>query len=809
MIRLMFTAIVLFFSIAAFAQTGSIAGKVFLENHKPAIKATVSLLKLKDSAAVQIAVPDEQGLYLFENIPAGNYRVCVSYAGYKKMYGDALALTEAGKTTAAPDLVLEPAAATLAGVTVQAKKPFIERKLDRLVVNVENSIVSAGSTVLEVLEKSPGVMINQESGINLKGKSGVTVMIDGKPSPISGTDLLTYLKSIPSANIERIDIITNPSAKYDASGNAGIIDIRFKKDKRDGYNGNAGASIGQGAYPKPSASLSINYRNKRWNIFTTDAFSSPRSFTNFHINRKFFSSPGGEVASVFDQNTFTKQPQQSYNLRGGVDYTAGKKTVVGVLLNSTFYTGTRDGLSDADITAADGTLQYTNRTSNLLKDKRYNLLGNLNVKHELDTAGRELTADVDWGRFHARPKQDIFINTFDVNNDPLSSGIQKSDQQSTITVRSFKADYVHPLKGKAKFEAGVKTSFVTTDNDVLFFNIINGNPEIDASRSNHFVYTENVNAVYANYSKEFATTSVQLGLRMEHTHSKGNQVTTGQNLNRNYAQLFPSAFVSQKLGSKHELSFSYSRRIDRPTYRQLNPFKLLVDNYTYVLGDPFLRPVFSNSFELGYTFLQKYNITFNYLQSKDAITDVFEQDDASKISSQIPSNMQDFQQISLSVNIPVTIKKWLNSNISASIYNNKYESPLQGGNLNNEYLSWDVNATNSFILGSKGWSAELSGFYQSKNVWGQFIIRDLAQVSAGVQKTSKNKKSVYKLSMADIFYTNHIAVIVKYQNQDWFTDRRWDSRFVTFSYTYRFGKSTVARSRQRTTGVEDEKRRAN
>ena len=803
------TACILCFAFSLYAQTGKISGKVLLENNKAASKATVSLLREKDSAAVKLSVPDDKGSYEFENVKDGSYLISVTYTGYKKLYGTAFAITETGKTIVVPDMVLQPSATTLSDVTIQAKKPFIERKIDRLIVNVENSIVSAGSTALEVLEKSPGVMINQESGINLKGKSGVTVMIDGKPSPMSGADLITYLKSIPSANIERIEIITNPSAKYDASGNAGIIDIRFKKDKREGYNGNAGVSFGQGVYSKPSANISLNYRNKKWNVFTTGAFSSPKSFTNFHINRKFFTGSGGPVESIFDQNTFTRQPQHSFNLRTGVDYFAGKKTVMGVLLNSTFYTGMRDGLSDANITDPDGTLRFKNSTANLLKDKRYNLLGNFNIKHTFDSTGKELTADIDLGRFNARPKQNIFINTFDINSNPLSAGTQKSDQQSTITIKSFKADYVHPLKNKAKFEAGVKTSFVTTDNDVKFFNVINGNDQLDASRSNHFIYTENVNAVYANYSKDFGKTGIQLGLRMEHTHSKGDQVTTNQNLNRNYAQLFPSAFLTQKLTDNHELSLSYSRRIDRPTYRQLNPFKLLVDNYTYVLGDPYLKPVFSNSYQLGYTFQSKYNVTFGYLQSKDAITDVFEQDDVSKISNQIPANMQDFQQFDVTVNIPIAVQKWMTSNITASLYYNKYSSPLQGGQLQNEYTSWDINASNSFVLGKKGWTAELNGFYQSKNVWGQFIIRNLAQVSAGVQKVSRNKKSVYKVAVADIFSTNHIAVIVKYQNQDWFTDRRWDSRFVTFSYTYRFGKNTVARSRQRNTGVEDEKRRAN
>ncbi|MFT3681027.1 MAG: outer membrane beta-barrel family protein [Ferruginibacter sp.] len=799
------------FAAALHAQQNNgtkISGKIYLTGNTAAKNATVYLLRQQDSATVKIAVPDEHGLFEFEHITPGNYILNVTHTGYTNYYSDAFSLDEKNSMVTVPDIALKTATTTMAEVTIATKKPFIERKIDRLVVNVESSIVSTGSTLLEVLERSPGVMVNQESGLNLKGKSGVTVMIDGKPSPLSGADLLIYLKTVPSSSIERIDIITNPSAKYDASGNAGIIDIRFKKDKRQGYNGTFGLSYGQGVYAKPSVNLSLNVRRKQWNYFMSGAFASPKNLTNFYINRKFFKDGNGPVESVFDQKSFTRQPQKSYNFRTGVDWYAGSKTIIGVLMSTNFYKGIRDGLSNAVITDPDGLLQFKNITSNYLKDKRSSLLGNINLKHTFDTTGKELNADIDMGRFSARPLQDININTYGNSFASPNSSMQKSDQQSVITIRSFKADYVHPLKGKAKLEAGIKTSFVTTDNDVKFYTVVDGKDELDINRSNHFIYTENVNAAYINYSGEFKHTGLQAGLRMEHTHSQGDQVTTSQNLNRNYVQLFPSFFLTQQLNDNNELSLNYSRRIDRPTYRQLNPFKLLVDNYTYVLGDPYLLPVLTHSLQFGYTYKSLYNITLGYTQSRDEITDVFVQDDSTKISSQIPANMDRSAQYSVSVNIPVTIGKWFNSNINSSIYHNTYTSRLQGGLLKNNFTSWDVNVTNSFVIGKKGWTAELSGFYQSKSAWGQFIIRNLAQVSAGIQKTSANKKSVYKVAVADIFSTNHIAVIVKYQNQDWFTDRTWDSRFVTLSYSYRFGKNSVPKIRQRTGGVEDEKKRA-
>ncbi|MEP7322814.1 MAG: TonB-dependent receptor [Saprospiraceae bacterium] len=797
-----------FFFHASAQEQGNISGAVNMDNNIPGDGALITLHALKDSAVVKTTLSDNKGSFDFQQIKEGTYFISIRLVGYTTHFTNQFKVNNASWNVTLPPIKLILQSTSLGEVVVQAVKPFIIRKADRIVLNVENSIISTGSTALEVLEKAPGVLVNQESGINLKGKSGVNMMIDGKSTPLSGTDLINYLKSIPSDNIEKIEIITNPSAKYDASGNAGIIDIRFKKDKRDGYNGSAGLSIGQGVYNKPSANTSINYRKKKWNVFTTDAFTAPKNFANFYINRKFFNGNTGEEESIFDQTTFTKMPQRSANLRLGADYYASKKTVLGVLLNGTFYKGDRDGLSDAIITNPLGSLLFKNQTANILKDKRHNLLANFNVKHTIDSSGKELNADIDFGRFNARPLQDIFTNTFDSDNKPLTSTVQNSNQQSTISIKSFKVDYTLPLQHKARFEMGIKSSFVTTDNDVKFYDILQGTEVLDVNKSNHFVYTENVNAAYTNYSKDFENTSLQFGLRLEHTYSKGNQITSSQNLNRKYVQLFPSFSISQKLNPIHEVSFSYSRRIDRPTYRQLNPFKILVDNYTYVLGDPYLKPVLTNSYQVGYTFKSQYNATLSYLNSIDAITDVFVQDDVTKISSQVPANIQNFHQYDLALNFPISIKKWMNSNINGSVYYNKYSSALLGGQLENSFTSWDISGSNSFILNNKGWTAELNGFYQSRNVWGQFIIKNLAQVSAGIQKTTKDKKSVYKFAVADLFSTNHIAVIVKYLNQDWHTDRTWDSRFATFSYTYRFGKNTIPKSRLRMGGMEDEKKRA-
>jgi outer membrane receptor protein involved in Fe transport len=756
---------------------------------------------------VKAALPDQNGQFAFDNVAFGSYTILISLTGYTKNKSAVFTIGENNVVVDLPVITLVANPQFLSAVTVEAKKPFVERKLDKLIVNVENSIEAAGNSVLEVLERAPGVVVNQETSINLQGKQGVIVMIDGKVTPLSGADLISYLKGISASNIATIEIITQPSARYDASGNAGIINIKFKKDQRQGFNGAFTLSYGQGTYYKPSASTNINYRKNKWNLFGNYSHIQPLNFTRFYINRKFFDG-NHNLSSTFDQTSFIKQPITSDNTRFGADYYVSKKTVVGVLFNMNWNNNDRDGKTNSLITLPNGQLDYATKTDIKLDEKRFNGFGNFNLKHTFDSTGRELTADIDYGKFNASSIQDVNNANYNINNSLLSANQLQTDQQGTITVKSFKADYINPIKN-GKFEAGVKISFVQSDNDVKFFDIVNGQQKLDLTRSNHFIYDENVNAAYTSFAKEFKKFDIQVGLRMEQTNTKGKQIATGEEFSRHYINFFPSFVMNRKFSDKHQLSFSYAKRIDRPSYRQLNPFKIFVDPYTYVVGDPSLKPVLTNSYELSHTFKNKYITALSYSSSKDVITDVFVQDDASKISYQTPANLQDFETWNLQLFIPITIKKWLNSNLSGNVYWNKYSGPFQGGSLVNDYTSWDVRLQNTFVIGKKGWSAELNGFYQAKNAWGLFVIRNLAQVTTGIQKVSKNKNSTFKLALTDIFYTNHISVEVKYQNMDFYTDRTWDSRVATLSFTHRFGKNTVTRARQRNSGVEDEKRRAN
>ncbi|MES2557369.1 MAG: TonB-dependent receptor [Bacteroidota bacterium] len=768
---------------------------------------SVSLFNQLDSSLVKLEIADSSGVALFEALQPGNYFFIAMAIGYTTYISEPFAISGDQPIVTFP-LVSLTEEKSLDEATVVYKKPFIERYLDKIVLNVDNSIVSMGSSILDVLTRAPGITISNGNAIVLRGKQGVRIMIDGKPSPLAGEDLINYLKTIPSANVDKIEIITHPSAKYDAEGNAGIINIKFKKDQRQGFNGSVSLSAGQGVYFKPTAATNLNFRKKKVNLFASYSFAKPEGFTRFYINRKFFDSTHA-VSSIFDQTSITKQPIQAHNMKVGVDLYASEKTIIGAVFAGNWSQTKRDGFTRAYITDASNQLRYTSETNNTLDENRFNGFGNINLKHTFDTTGKEITVDLDYGQLQSRSLQTFLSNYYDSINNPTYINALRTAQSGLITVLSFKADYVHPLKNNASFEAGLKSSFVKTDNDILLYIIINGVEAYDSTRSNHFIYSENINAGYLNYSKEYKKISFQLGLRAEQTRTEGDQVTSGELFERNYLYFFPSAFFNYNVSDNYTLSLAYSKRIDRPNYSQLNPLTFFADPYTYVVGDPKLKPVMTHSFDVSHTVKGKYIGSIGYTQSKESITDVIFQNDSTKISYQTPTNMRDYQQVYASVSVPFSVKKWLNSNLTVNAYWNKYESSLQGGELLNQNVSWDLNMSNSFVFGSNGWSAELNGYYQGPQAWGQFIIKDLAQITIGAQKVLKNKLTTFKLSVSDIFYTNRIAVLVTYQNQDFRTSRTWDSRVLTFSFVQRFGKNTVAQARRRNTGIEDVKQRTN
>ncbi|RYY71868.1 MAG: TonB-dependent receptor [Chitinophagaceae bacterium] len=805
----------LFTSAIVLAQTG---GKITLtvKSDKPgeAGKATASLLKNGSRQLIKSMVPDQNGRIVFENIADGTYQVLVTSIGFEEKRIDSIVINETNADVKLPLLTLQPiSAAELKSVTVTAKKPFIQRMNDRLIVNVDNSVVNAGSSAFEVLERSPGVTIDNNDNIALKGKQGVVIMIDGKPTPMTGADLVNYLRGLPSNSIDRIEIITNPSSKYDAAGNSGIIDIRLKKDQRMGTNGSFNAGYGQGVYPKANAGISMNHREKKFNLFGSYNYGYRKNLNHLYLDRNFYDN--GLFTGADLKDNFSRAPSNSNTLRMGADYYASKKTIIGIVLNSNFNHFRRKNDNSSIVFNDQRQQDFTFNTVAKNNDHNNNFVGNINLKHTFDSTRREITADVDYGRYNSKS---LTTNATQYHKtgggNPQPDYILDGRQKGQLAFATAKVDYVHPLKKGGSLEAGLKTSVVSTDNDARFFNMSSGTAVNDAGKTNHFLYDENNNAAYVNFKKDFKKWDMQLGLRSEQTNIKTYQEIGKVKWDSNYLQLFPTAFFNYKLKNDQTLGISVSRRIDRPGYSQLNPFLFLIDVTTYATGNPALLPQFTWAYELNYS-VKNINFSLSYSHTKNnqniaiaRYNDVFPQNpQGDNITVQIPVNISSSDYAGLSIAAPIKVTKWWNMLNNADIFYNHFNGSLAGTKLNDGKPALDLRVNNSFTM-KKGWSAELNGVFNSGGQYGFMVSEPQWGLSAGVQKNILQNKGTLRLNITDIFWTNLPKAVITYDNyiEKWHAQR--ESRVANVSFSYRFGKKTVPAARKRTTGSEEERQRA-
>ena len=800
--------ILLTLSSSSWAQTGKgkISGKVGDSNKNPLTAATVSLLRATDSSVVKMSVSDKAGNYEFENIPEGKYLVLISAAGHSKSYSGAVELTGQSKEVA--PVVLKIQSKDLSEVTITARRPMIEQKIDRTIVNVDAAVTNAGTNALEVLEKSPGVQVDKDGNISLKGKQGVMIMLDGRPSYLSGPELANMLRGMQSSQLDQIEIMTNPPAKYDASGNSGIINIKTKKNKVKGFNGNLTATYGQGAYAKNNESINMNYRNGKVNIFGTYSFGRNNNFQELSIYRRY-KNDDKTTNAIFEQTAHMKRRNLNNNLKVGMDYFLNKKTTFGIVLSGFYNSNSSINTNRSFLKDPDASLDSIVDASSVMKDKWKNASVNLNMRHQYDSTGREITVDVDYIKYDASNKQNFLNSTF--NPDMVKKYDERlmGDLPVDINIYSARVDYTLPLKKGAKMEMGVKSSYVITDSRANYFEMGSGSWETDYDKTNYFEYKENINAAYVNFNKQITKKlGVQAGLRFENTNYKGFQYgniqKTDSAFDRSYTNLFPTVYFSYSANKSNQFGLSFGRRIDRPAYQSLNPFLFFIDKYTYNAGNPFLKPQYSNNVEFTHIFKGILTTTVNYGQTNNMFSEIFDQDGYATVVRQGNIGKRENAGLAMSAQIPVA--KWFSSMIYVNYNYSHLTGILQGDKLDVSASNVMINLNNQFKF-NKGWSAELSGWYRTKGIEGQIQIQDMGQLSAGVAKQIFKTKGSVKLGVRDIFYTQIAKGEINFKNTEAKFQNRRDSRVVNLTFTYRFGKPLKAAAPRKKAGGPEEQNR--
>lgn len=794
----------------AYAQfAGTVSGQVKGTGNQVVPGASVALLNAADSATLRTVVTNTDGKFQFDKIAKGLYLLSITHVGFTSYHSDTLNLNASNNISLGAIQLLPKETAVLKDLTVTAKKPYIEQKIDRTIVNVDAVASNAGSNALEVLERSPGVVVDQSGTISLKGKSGVLIMIDDKPTYFSAADLANYLRSLPASSIEKIELMTNPPAKYDAASGAGVINIKTKKNTQKGFNGSVSVSAGQAVYSRSNESLNMNYRHGNVNLFGNFAYNSQHSYRKLELNRNYFDK-AGNLESMFMQTSYFRPTRNSPSLKAGIDYSITPKTTLGFVFKGSYSAASNPSPVKSRMYNSNEELDSTIEATNFTKDRFASNGFNINFNHQYDSLGRSLSFDIDYIKYNAQSNRSFLNRSFNSDANLNYEENLRADLPAKIDIYSVKADYSYPIKPGIKFDAGFKTSYVNADNAADYFFINGSNEWVDNDKTNHFVYKENINAGYINFSGELKRFSMQAGLRAENTlgdgQQYGNAVKSDSSFTKNYTNLFPTAYLSYKVDSsgKNYFNLSYGRRISRPYYQDLNPFIFLLDKFAYFAGNPYLRPQFSNNFELSYHFKSFLTASLLYNYAKDLQLETILQSGNVFISTTGNIGRRVYTGVSLNANFKPL--KWWSFSAYTEMINNRYKSVVSTTSLNTNATYWYINFNNQLSF-NKGWGGEISGFYITPSTDGQFVKQPIWILTAAVQKAVLNKKGMIRFSVRDIFHTQQPrGKITNIPSATATFHNYLDTQVATLTLTYNFGKNFNTPTKRRANSSEEENR---
>lgn len=798
----LFTLIFLLMASVGFSKDDpQIKGKIVDEKGSEIPYATVLLQKSADTTMVKADISDEDGEFTFVNIAAGNYFIEISYIGYTNILSATFEYD--GKSIyMVPVLTLKQQAEQLAEVVVKSSRPIVEVQPDKTIFNVDGSINAVGNTALELLRKSPGVVVDNNENLLLQGKNGVQVYIDGKRSPLTNADLANYLKTLQSNEIDAIEIITNPSAKYDAEGNAGIINIRLKKDQNLGFNGSFNGGYRYGKTSKYNGSASGNYRNRDFNTFGSYNLFSGDNINEFSLYRE-------QSGNSYDQINLNNNRNENHGFRFGTDLFLNDKSTLGFLVNGNLSDSRSRSNSNTDIAAINNrVIDSFLIASNDIDQNRDNL--NLNVNYTFKgQKDKSLNIDLDYGLYRNsstsfQPNQYLAADGVTLLFERTFSNVTPTD----IDIFTAKVDYETNLWG-GKLGFGAKVSDVTTDNTFDNYDIIEGQPIKNLNRSNNFIYQENVNAAYTSWQKQLSPKiNFMAGVRMEHTQSMGELTSTqevDEVVERDYVNFFPSGGLTWQANDHNSWRLGYSRRIDRPGYQDLNPFEFQLDELTFQRGNPFLNPQYSNSYSLTHTYKYTLNTTLSYTVIKDVFTQITDVVDE-RAATLTNINLALQTNLALTVSYPFTVAKWWTVYSTLTAYRIHNEADIDGKIIDLNANALNFYGQNTFLL-PKGFKGELSGWYNAPTLWGNWVTNSQYDVSIGISKSFWGDNATFKMTISDLFYTNAWGGESRFGNLYMRGGGNWESRQIRMNFTYLFGNKQVKAARNRKTGMEEEQNR--
>ncbi|MFY0603493.1 MAG: TonB-dependent receptor [Flavobacteriaceae bacterium] len=776
----------------------TIKGKV-IDDEKNSLEAVVvSLINAQNQKFIKAALTNEAGLFSISNIKNGKYLIKISSLGYKETVKE----FELNKSINFGTIQLLTETENLDEIVIKSEKPMVQVLADKTIFNIQNTINAAGDSGFDLLRKAPGIIVDNNDNVIVEGKTGVLFYIDGKPSVLRGQDLINFLKTLQSSDIESIEIITQPSSKYDAEGNAGIVNIVLKRDKSLGINGTIGTGFAYGDFARYNNSVSFNNRNKKTSLYGTFSNRVGNNFNFINLYRT-------QANTIFDAQTETQTYNNSNNARFGFDYYVSKKSTFGVIFSGNFNAGDSDSDSRTPIIPIGNVTPNQVLVAGSDTDSEIsNLYGNINYKFN-NKKGRTLNIDVDFGKYTS-DRNNLQPNRYFDGTETiiLSEIINYMVTPITIELITSKVDYEQNL-GKGKLSLGVKFSKINTENQFDFYDRINGLDIINLDRTNNFAYDEQINAGYINYNRRFKKLSIQAGVRVEQTSSDGiltsAQANNDNRVKRNYTDFFPSGGLTYQANQNNSLALTYSKRIQRPNYQSLNPFEYKIDELSSSQGNPFLQPQYTDNIKFSHTYKYTLNTSISYSFIRDYSAQITEVAGINQ-SVLIARNVANQKVVNFGLSYPTRFNKWWNVYLSVNAYRSMFEAT------NEDFVAISQNtlslyAQNTFKL-PNNFRAEVSGWYSSPSIWGgTYRTKSLGSLNLAIQKKIMNNRMTLRFAVNDVLFTSPWRGDTRFGDLTIIGNGGNDSRQFRINLTYNFGRNEIKKARKRNTGIEDEKNR--
>lgn len=803
-----FLLLISLFSVEIYAQSGKLGGKVVNKATLEHVSfANIALLNANDSSLVKGEIADADGRFSIKNIDVGEYRLNISAVGFNKYISDIISFKHSNDSVDLGQISLT--LLMLKEVEIVGTKPFLEHSAGKIVMNVESSPTSAGDNALELLKKMPGVNVDKDDNISLNGKSGTLVTVNDKQTYLAGEDLANFLKSLPAEEIDKIESNTNPSAKYDAEGVAGIINITTKKKIKDGINGSVNVTTSyDGDRWSYNGGGMISARLNKWTFYAgTDIYDYDQKNGNQVLRTLTY--PTYEETITSNENENEKWSGTSdvtgVNFKFNVDYEINKKNTIGTVFRMNNYDvdyASRNLYRIKHVGVTDSSFDQS-FNSTAASD---NYTFNVNYKHIFDTNGTQFTFDVDYvtnqGSRNAFQPANYFYGDFQDTAYRKSLTNQYYDPNNSQII-SFKGDFEYNITKKAKLETGFKGSFVKNDNGINTY--IDG--LFDVHQSNHFIYRENIGALYGLVTYNLTPKhTFKVGLRAEYTNTEGFQEVYDSTIKKNYFDVFPNFSYAYTISKMQNLSFSYNYRITRPNYWNLNPFINIYNSYYANAGNPELKPTYSHNLSLTHSLFYAIFTSVSYARTTGAVSNFTYTDPLSQVSLTIPENMGYSDRVTFNLTAAFPIQKWWFSTNSFSYWWNNDHFDYLDVTQNTKNMSLSIWSSQTFTI-YKNYSLEASGWYAGKNKTGFEETDAMYAINFGVKANFLNKKLTVSFTLNDPFklggeYKSTETYPNSYLEQTWL----WKSTSYALRVSYKFGNEKIQLQQRKTASEEESSR---